>query len=318
MICRICDTKYKTVVPHLRVHNISVSEYKKLYPGVRVVSIRLVEERMLTRKEGYKTGKLKAWNDGLTKETDERVAYGGRRASEVKQEKKRQGAVYIPWSKGQTKETHPILAIISEKNKHQIPWSKGQTKETEPRLVLAAEVRSKTMLDRFRSGRIKIWNKGKTKETDHRVLRHGLSIAEGLRRFWERCEKLGIEAVGVESPNGEEKILSKYVSVFGYVYNRKVLCSGYSKILGRVRSIVPDFVSDLFPEYPIEYDGFLGHNPRSPYNKGTDIVAWDNERDQIYLRNGWFNIKIYPEDLQKGRKHIIRVMEERLCQNTNM
>lgn len=286
--CRECGRRFQCIQwGHLKKHGMTTREYKEKHPGVWIVSLRYRKSRSVAIQKGFRLGRLKSWNKGLAKETDPRIAQHGKTLSEK-------------YASGEL-----------------VQWSKGQTKETHPKLVLAAEKRIKTLREGFRTGRYKNWSKGLTKETDPRLAKASLSHIEELKRRWKRYEELGTR-IGAERPNKEEKILGGYLSVFGYVYNRKVLCSGFSNIIGRERRLIPDFVSERFPDRPVEYLGWLGHSPKSPYNKGSDIMALDNERDQLFSQNGYTNINIYPEDLQKGREYIVNMMEEKLCQSINM
>lgn len=120
-----------------------------------------------------------------------------------------------------------------------------------------------------------------------------------------------------QSPNNEEIRLGEVLSEIGYVFNRRLLCSGRSNITGKIRCIIPDFVSKEHPMYIVQYDGWLGHNPNSPRTR-DDQAEWDNERDEICSDSGYTVIRIHPEDLRKGSKHIKDMMEEIVCQSINM
>lgn len=120
-----------------------------------------------------------------------------------------------------------------------------------------------------------------------------------------------------QSPNNEEIRLGEILLELGYVFNRRLLCSGHSSITGRMRSIIPDFVSKEHPMYIVQYDGWLGHSPDS-HRTRDDQAEWDNERDEICSDNGYTVIRVYPEDLRKGGKHIKDMMEEIICQSINM
>lgn len=120
-----------------------------------------------------------------------------------------------------------------------------------------------------------------------------------------------------QSPNNEEIRLGEILLELGYVFNRRLLCSGHSSIAGRMRSIIPDFVSKEHPMYIVQYDGWLGHSPDS-HRTRDDQAEWDNERDEICSDNGYTVIRVYPEDLRKGGKHIKDMMEEIICQSINM
>jgi len=87
------------------------------------------------RTDGYRSGKYKVWNDGLTKETDIRVAEMSERIGKTLTIGHEAGT-YEYWQKGQTKDTHESLKKSSETKKRKfasgekIAWIKGQTKDT--------------------------------------------------------------------------------------------------------------------------------------------------------------------------------------------
>ena len=80
--CEICEEYFGIISPtHLKNHNISMSEYKLLYPDSLIVSEnvskKLADNARNNKNIGYKKGckheKHITWNKGLTKETDNRI-----------------------------------------------------------------------------------------------------------------------------------------------------------------------------------------------------------------------------------------------------
>ena len=80
--CEICEKHFGIISPtHLKKHNISMVEYKKLYPESLIVSENVSKKLSDNAKNneniGFKKGckhKIRVtWNKGLTKETDKRV-----------------------------------------------------------------------------------------------------------------------------------------------------------------------------------------------------------------------------------------------------
>lgn len=89
-----------------------------------------------TRKEN---DNYKAWNKGLTKETDERVlkntiAFKQCMIEKYGVENPSQLPGYTPWNTGFTKETHEGVKKISESHKGKPTWNKGLTSETDKRV----------------------------------------------------------------------------------------------------------------------------------------------------------------------------------------
>lgn len=103
------------------------------------------EAAALKRAEGYASGRNKIWCEGLTKETDERLAVASTKKSKTLTKLYESG--------------HPS-------------WQTGLTKETDSRLKQSSE----THKARYASGELKNWNAGLTKAVDPRVAQLGNSI----------------------------------------------------------------------------------------------------------------------------------------------
>jgi hypothetical protein len=100
------------------------------------------------RKRSYKEGKYKIWNEGRTKETDNRVKECASKTSATLRD---------GYSSGKYK-----------------PWQTGLTKETDVRVSQM----SRTIKDTFLSGERKNWTDGLTKETDSRILSISKKISQ--------------------------------------------------------------------------------------------------------------------------------------------
>lgn len=137
-------------------------------------AIRTAEAISKTRKRKFASGELHVWNEGLTKETDERV-----RANAKSIEQGFTSGKHQIWNKGLTKETDERVRGLAEATQRTMkqdfasgklqPWLKGLTKETDERVKRRAKASSVTIQQKFASGELQIWNKGLTKETDTRV-----------------------------------------------------------------------------------------------------------------------------------------------------
>ena len=110
--------------------------------------------------EGYKSGKLKSWNKGQTKETNNSIKKISEGVSKTRQEMSKRGELK-QWCKGLTKDTNESLRSSSKKLK-----GRKFSKET-------IEKMSKIRKDNFAKGKIKAWNKGLTKNTDQRIAKYG-------------------------------------------------------------------------------------------------------------------------------------------------
>lgn len=103
------------------------------------------------RTEGYRSGRLKVWNDGLTNETDERMRQRSEKTSQTLRKRRASGEI-IDW------------------------WIKDPEKAK-----VAKEKAKQTKRRRYESGELVPWNKGLTKTNDSRVAEIGSHISEVLR-----------------------------------------------------------------------------------------------------------------------------------------
>jgi hypothetical protein len=78
------------------------------------------EKMRITKLQGYKDGKFKSWNQGLTKETDDRLVKAGINISKIKKQQFKQG-IYKPFYGNQNPSTIPkIKEKIRQARKKQI------------------------------------------------------------------------------------------------------------------------------------------------------------------------------------------------------
>lgn len=116
------------------------------------------------RKQGYAEGRYKVWNDGLTKETDERVAQMSQKIGETMREGYASGRL-VDWRVDDPEKAARVAQKMSE---------------TKKRL--------------YAEGKIKNWNNGLTKETDERVALVALKISQAYERR-EMGRRLSVEDV---------------------------------------------------------------------------------------------------------------------------
>ncbi len=120
------------------------------------------ETKEILREYGFSKGHV-TWNEGLTKETDERVAKYAKSIS------KHQKANYRkPWNKDLTKKDDVRIAKYAKK----VSLTQIGRKATENQLK-GLEIGRK-------------WCKGLTKETDERVAKRGKQTSIALTRFFEK------------------------------------------------------------------------------------------------------------------------------------
>lgn len=136
--------------------------YKWYNNGIKAIKVKPED----SIPEGFEPGRIKtgkpAWNKGLTKATDSRVAAYSKPG-------KNKGKT--PWNKGLTKETSTSLQIVSNKVKKareenpRSAWNKGVPMKQSSKDKVSNANRGKTA-----------WNKGLTKETSESLMRTSLAL----------------------------------------------------------------------------------------------------------------------------------------------
>lgn len=94
----------------------------------------------ILRKEKFASGELKAWNKGLTAQTNESLA------------------------------KQADIAKENFKSGNRVSWAAGKTAETDERL----RQKNLNLKERYQKGELKVWHAGKTAETDDRLLQKKL------------------------------------------------------------------------------------------------------------------------------------------------
>jgi len=96
------------------------------------------------REEGYRSGKYKVWNDGLTKETSEKIVEMAEKTSITLQQGYETGRI-VAWQILEPERAIIVGEKISETKKENfasgktVTWIKGLTKETDPRVALLSQ-----------------------------------------------------------------------------------------------------------------------------------------------------------------------------------
>jgi hypothetical protein len=121
-----------------------------------------------------------AWNIGLTKETDERVALNSIKSGRTRKLKFETGEL-SSWCKGKNKENDQCIRDLIEKQKvtkNSLEWketkgkkmkeSRAETILNNPQIMKDAGKKSgKTQKRKHAKGELSIWNEGQTKETNN-------------------------------------------------------------------------------------------------------------------------------------------------------
>ena len=99
---------------------------------------------------------------------------------------------------------------------------------------------------------------------------------------------------GNQKPNLSEAKLIPMLESLSFQYN------GRGPVF--INKLIPDFIHKTL-SLLIEFDGEGGHNPNLPWVP-DNISKIDEQRDIDYREAGYNVLRLFPEDLQEGKKHI--------------
>ena len=186
-------------------------------------------------------------------------------------------------------------------------WAKSGVKEEYSKLMKKVCNTPKAR-ENNRQTSIKYWSKPGARERHGKIMKIVLNKPEakencrqGQIKLWinytpeERQNRLRNDLLkGSRSPNASEGKLIPILEPLGFYYNG----SGPIVINGKT----PDFVHKSLPLI-IEYDGGGGHDPKVPWVPDNQPEL-DDQRDSNYRKAEYKILRLLPEDLQKGKKHI--------------
>jgi len=259
------------------------------------------QKRRITMLKKY--GKL-SWNEGLTKETDDRVM-----------KKSINSVGYIP-----SDETRKKISISIKKmcengtNNH---WSKNENiKESVAKKI------SDNHIQKYSIGEMKVWNEGLTKETDDRIFKYskklmGKIISDEHKIILSKINKKNKNALGHKVTDDVKKILSdstirqhqnnkgNYKDTKPEIKSEKILEENninYKKQF-RLGNRLFDF---YLPDYNIliEVDGIFYHGKNIKdedlkYDIQKKSRKIDKLKDKIALDNGYKLFRVWEDELYK-------------------
>lgn len=203
------------------------------------------------RVEGYRKGRHRPWNSGLTAETDGRVAASGARAGATLRQRYASGEL-SPWQAGLTAETDPRLRRLADTKAAQYAsgearsWNEGLTKDTSPSLARAGQKISQAYDRRLAGRRLNPQVvEGRVSSAGFDLLDDDYRSRKGSR-FRVRCRACG---------GAQERTLYSIEET-----GKCFLCSpretaGHLELLEFVRSLAPDALSnDRTVISPLELD----------------------------------------------------------------
>jgi hypothetical protein len=195
--CPICKQQMRFITnTHAKTHNLTQKEIKELYnipinimdTGYRHSKetlkkmgekhkgfvpwnkgLTIEDKRVLlnsihttkTRKCRFETGEIHVWNDGLTKETSEKVAKAVKKSGESLKKRYELNEIEV-WNKGLTKETDERVANVGRINAKLLTGSK-QSEETKKKRadVIRGQKRTEETKRKMSTTRKKLISEGK-------------------------------------------------------------------------------------------------------------------------------------------------------------
>lgn len=232
---------------------------------------------ILERRKVALRGKT-GWSQGLTKETDERLARAAKRRSATVLEQFRSGERRA-WSKGLTHESDPRVGaqrrvlIGGYASGEYTSWAKGKTKETDPRVARMGEAVSRSLMQREVRERLDSLKR----LSDEEVVRRlegipGLRLVGGLEDYSsgkDRCLQLKCESCDqvqvyslVEAMSGRCRTCSPAGSRAQVEIDRYIRSLGFETELSTRGAIGPYEIDTYVPErrFGVEYNGLYFHS----------------------------------------------------------
>lgn len=273
------------------------------------------------RVEGYRSGRLKVWNDGLTSETDERIRRQSEKTSQTLRERRASGEIIDWWIKDPEKAKLANEKAKQTKRRHYesgelVPWNKGLTKETSPILRQTGE-KIKLQYDKPDAGaRIKLveLHKRIAKFADSFTLLSSLENEYKTRR----CERLRFRCTtcGKESLKSLAMLEESPICHFCHPKESK----GQLELFKFVSSLAPDArLSDRTVIHPkeldvfvpsaslgIEYDGLYWHSELFVPSNHADDKAQACERAGVTL------FRVYEDEWRDRRSFIESMIRHKL------
>lgn len=162
------------------------------------------KKAVATRKEGYATGRLKVWNEGLTKETSGIVARSSEKISSTLNERYESGRL-VDWHISDPKKAKIAAARSSQTKQAQfatgelVTWNKGFTKDTHASVLKASASSVKNYLENP--------DASAKRSTPEQLVEQ---TSKGQLEVLEFVRSLGVEAVS----NDRDQIAPKELDIY--------------------------------------------------------------------------------------------------------
>ncbi len=182
--CLECGKKFRQLISHVKVHNMTPAEYKNKYPGKLLSEWSEKSKKKLSscRKKKIEEGKISIWCEGLSIENNEILKISRKKISNTIKSK---------FESGETKH-----------------WSATKSAEEVREIYQkSGEKSSKTKLTNYALGKTVSWRKGLTKETDERVKIAGEKTSQSLIK--------NESMVGSKNPMFGKSVLDIWIKKYG-------------------------------------------------------------------------------------------------------
>ena len=323
-----CSPECKVELPWAGWKKGFTSKYARGH-NARVDSVYFDKDRQKAfvekRIEGYATGRNKVWNDGLTKETDERIAIAAEKTSKTLCEGYASGS-FVDWRVG-NEEKARVQARKSSETKRRlfdagelVPWNKGLNANTSPEMAaIAAKISATMMNDQDASARR--FKPDQLLELITPSLKCGnFTLTTDLSTYRNKYQRLLLTCNVCGSL--QEKNLMMLLSTPKCFVCHPKSSVGELQLYEFVKSIAPDTVScdrvvlprgleiDVFvPSHKlaIEYDGLLWHSTEMQ----DDNFRSQRKMDECAKLGVKFMV-IYEDEWRDKRDVIKGMIEHRL------
>lgn len=259
------------------------------------VTDEVKQKRVETLRQNIKTGTVKNWNTGLTKQTDKRIAHAAKKQSDVLAAAFNSGQ-RIQWNKDLTAKTDVRVAKASVDSRErfaagqQVPWTKGKTKTTDPRIKAMADNVRRSLSDPNLQLRLSTLKKLSNVEVSRRIalIENDMVFVgnvitdykgineETLAFLCERCQKTEIRSLYAMGRNCSTCYPAGSIQQNEIKRFIKQL-SGYDAIT--TRDIISPYELDLYideAKLAIEFNGLWWHtdekkNDKSYHSRKTEL-----------------------------------------------
>jgi len=319
IVCAICGKKLLAIDGHLKTHGLTQSEYKEKFPNAELYSDRLLKKFSesgylgnIDRKKDYKyvvsedtkrkislklKGRKRPDLKGKkhTKETKQKMSEGQKIYREkylrlhpqpTEQEKKEQKTIRLEefkrktsermkkqWQNGKMKN---VSSPMSRKRRSENIGNYWKTHVSPQKGIPRSEETKQKMSESHRRG---LASPNSKRRERHSIARKRMweNLTDEEKTQWMRKILLSAN----KKPNGQEALILQYILGYGFKYNDWLMLEDK----GTKKRYIPDFVHDTHPLI-IEFDGFLGHNIKSPYVSEED-EGKEEIRNRVYREHGY-------------------------------